>query len=105
MRLNLVLLMATAFLPFPTKLLAEAIHDTDAARAASIFYGATLFVISALISVLWRVIAREPELLRPEVSDTEVKEITAAATPNLAFYVAVIVLAIFAPKGQHSATS
>ncbi len=98
MRLNLVLLMATAFLPFPTKLLAEAIHDTDAERAASIFYGATLFVISALISILWRVIASEPELLRPQVSDMEVKAITAAATPNLAFYVAVIVLAIFAPK-------
>ena len=36
---NLVLLMAVAFLPFPTKLMAEAIHDTGAARAAAVFYG------------------------------------------------------------------
>ena len=88
MRLNLVLLMAVSFLPFPTKLLAEAIHDTDAARAASIFYGATLFVITALISVLWRVIANERGLLEPGVSDQEIKTITAAATPSLGFYVA-----------------
>ena len=44
MRINLGLLMAVAFLPFPTKLLAEAIHDRDAERAAVIFYGATLLV-------------------------------------------------------------
>ena len=98
MRINLVLLMAVSFLPFPTKLLAEAVHDTDAERAASIFYGATLFVISALISGLWRVIASERGLLRPEVSDQEVKAISASATPSLGFYVAVIVLAIFVPR-------
>ena len=41
MRINLALLMAVSFLPFPTKFLAEAINDTDAERAAVIFYGAT----------------------------------------------------------------
>ena len=35
MRLNLALLMAVSFLPFPTKLLAEAIRETDAERAAA----------------------------------------------------------------------
>jgi uncharacterized membrane protein len=98
MRINLLLLMAVAFLPFPTKLLAEAIHDVDAERAAAVFYGGTLFVISALISVLWRVIANDRGLLRPEVSDQDVKAITATATPSLAFYVAVILIAIFVPK-------
>jgi uncharacterized membrane protein len=29
MRVNLLLLMAIAFLPFPTKLVAEAIHDSS----------------------------------------------------------------------------
>ena len=72
MRLNLALLMAVSFLPFPTKLLAEAIHDTDAERAAVIFYGATLLVISLLISALWGAIARDRDLLRPEVSEQEI---------------------------------
>ena len=38
--------MAVSFLPFPTKLMAEAIHNSDAERAAVIFYGAKLLVIS-----------------------------------------------------------
>jgi uncharacterized membrane protein len=50
MRINLGPLMAVAFLPFPTRLLAEAIHDRDAERAAVIFYGAMLLVISLLFS-------------------------------------------------------
>lgn len=45
--------MAVSFLPFPTKLLAEAIHDTVAERAAVIFYGATLLSISLLLNALW----------------------------------------------------
>jgi uncharacterized membrane protein len=98
MRVNLVLLMAVSFLPFPTKLMAEAIHNTDAERAAVIFYGATLLVISALINVLWGVIGRHRELLEPEVTEQEVSATLRTATPNLAFYAVVIVLAIFAPE-------
>ena len=98
MRINLALLMAVAFLPFPTKLLAEAIHEPDAERAAVIFYGATLLATSLLLSALWGVIARDPELLKPEVSEQEINAILVAATPSLGFYVGVIVLAIFAPQ-------
>ena len=98
MRLNLALLMAVSFLPFPTKLMAEAIHETDAERAAVIFYGATLLVISLLLSALWGVIARDRDLLKPEVSEQEINAILVATTPSLGFYVGVIVLAIFAPR-------
>ena len=98
MRLNLALLMAVSFLPFPTKLLAEAIHDRDAERAAVTFYGATLLVISLLHSALWRAITREPDLLEPGVSEQEVTALLVKTTPNLGFYVGVIVLAIFAPR-------
>ena len=49
MQVNLVLLMAVAFLPFPTKLVAEAIRGASAERAAVIFYGAWLLVISGSI--------------------------------------------------------
>jgi uncharacterized membrane protein len=98
MRLNLALLMAVSFLPFPTKLLAEAIHDTDAERAAVIFYGATLLVISLLLSALWGVMTRDRVLVKPEVSEQEINAILLASTPNLGFYAGVIVLAIFAPR-------
>ena len=98
MLINLLLLMAVSFLPFPTKLLAEAIHNSDAERAAVIFYGASLLVISTLLSALWGSVARDRHLLREEVSEREFNSIAMATGPNLGFYVGVIVLAIFAPK-------
>ena len=52
MQLNLLVLMAVAFLPFPTRLVADAIRSSDAERAAVIFYGATLLVISVLLGAL-----------------------------------------------------
>jgi TMEM175 potassium channel family protein len=52
-RLNLLLLlMAIAFLPFPTKLVAEAINSSGEERTAVIFYGATLLVISLLMTAI-----------------------------------------------------
>ena len=78
--------------------MAEAIHETDAEHAAVIFYGGTLLVISLLVSALRGAITRERDLLKPEVSEQEINAILVATTPSLGFYVAVIVLAIFAPK-------
>ena len=98
MLINLLLLMAVSFLPFPTKLMAEAIHSSDAERAAVIFYGVSLLVISSLLSTLWGSVARDRQLLRPEVSEKEFNAIALAATPSMGFYVGVIVLAIFAPR-------
>ena len=98
MVVNLLLLMVVAFLPFPTKLMAETIHDEHAARAAVIFYGAALLVISLLIGALWGSAVLDRSVLRPEVDDDEIKAITRATTPHIGFYAAVIVLAIFVPR-------
>ena len=98
MLINLLLLMAVSFLPFPTKLLAEAIHNPDAERAAVIFYGGSLLVISCLISALWGSVARDRHLLRPEVSAEEFNAIALATTPSVGFYLGVIVLALLAPR-------
>jgi uncharacterized membrane protein len=98
MRLNLLLLMVVSFLPYPTKLVAEAFHDTDAERVAVLFYGATLLVISLLLTAVWGSVSREPHLLKPEVSQKEVGDILIATTPNIGFYFGVLLLAIFAPR-------
>jgi len=98
MQVNLLLLMAVAFLPFPTRLVAEAIRSADAERAAVIFYGLWLLVISVVIGALWGTVARDPELLEPEVTEAEVKAILLRTTPGLGFYAAVIALAIVAPQ-------
>ena len=98
MVINLLLLMAVAFLPFPTKLMAEAIHTEGAARAAAIFYGAALLVISLLLGALWGSAVLDRSVLRPEVDEDEIKAITRATTPHIGFYAAMIALAFFAPR-------
>ena len=97
-RINLLLLMAVAFLPFPTRLMAEAIRDSDAERAAVVFYGISLFVIFALMSALWGAILRDRQLLKPEVTDQEINAITLAATPHTGAFLGATVLAIIFPK-------
>jgi uncharacterized membrane protein len=98
MNINLLLLMAVAFLPFPTSLVAEAIRSSSAERAAVIFYGGSLLVISLLYSALWRVVASDRSLLKPEVTQKEVDAIARGTTPSLGFYLVVILLAFIAPK-------
>jgi hypothetical protein len=55
-------------------------------------------VISLLFSALWGVIRSERDLLKSEVSEQEINAILIRTTPNLGFYLGVIVLAIFAPR-------
>jgi uncharacterized membrane protein len=63
LRLNLFLLMAAAFLPFPTGVLAEAFHASeDAERAAVVFYGITALIIEVLLRVGIRHAASQPDL-------------------------------------------
>jgi uncharacterized membrane protein len=99
LRLNLVLLMLVSFLPFPTKLIAEAINETVAAeRAAIVFYGLVMLAISSVTGVLWRYLARHRDLLDPGVTDGEVAAIAKLTTPSVGFYIVVVVLVLLAPR-------
>ena len=50
LRLNLLLLMTAAFLPFPTSVLAQALHHGGTAeRTAVVFYGAAALVIEIVL--------------------------------------------------------
>jgi hypothetical protein len=63
-----------------------------------IFYGTSLLVVSVALAALWRSVVRDPKLLRPEVTEEEIRSITNRATPNIGLYVGATVLAIFAPN-------
>ena len=97
-RLNLLLLMLVALLPYPTKLMAEAINNSESERAAVIFYGLVLFVISALLSLIWRHVASNRDLIADGVSPEEVQQISRESTPNMAFYAVILLIAIVAPQ-------
>ncbi len=98
MQLNLLWLMMVSFLPFPTRLVAEAINEAEAERAAVVFYGLVLLAISAIGAALWRAAAHSPELLEDEVSPEAVARIARAAAPSLGFYTVVILVAILLPQ-------
>jgi uncharacterized membrane protein len=90
--------MAVSFLPFPTRLVAEAIRDDSAERPAAIFYGVCLLVIAFLFSALWGAVVLDRDLLKPEVSDEEVHAILLATSPSIGFYTVTIAVAIVAPQ-------
>lgn len=99
-RANLALLMAVAFLPFPTRLVAEALrlHGSGSERAASVFYGVSLLAVACLFSLLWRVVSRDRRLLKPQVGDAQIQAIGEATTPNIAIYGALILIAVLTPR-------
>jgi uncharacterized membrane protein len=69
LRLNLLLLMTAAFLPFPTGVPAEAIDAShDAERTAVVFYGATALVIELLLQTAVRYAASRPALVFDDAS-------------------------------------
>jgi uncharacterized membrane protein len=66
LRINLVLLMAAAFLPFPTAVLAESFHEGhEAERIAVVFYGASALVIELLLRAAVGYAGSRPELAEP----------------------------------------
>ena len=83
MRINLLLLLFVSFLPYPTRLMAEAIRDSNAERTAVIFYGLALTVVSFTMAALWAAALRDRELLKPEVDEAEIKAMTLASAPNV----------------------
>jgi uncharacterized membrane protein len=96
-RLNLLLLMAVAFMPFPTSLVAEAISRTSAERAAVLFYGATLFVVSLLFTAMGRYLVVNHQLLEAD-GRADVQGLVARLAPSLGFYAGILLFALLAPK-------
>jgi uncharacterized membrane protein len=95
---NLLLLLVVSFLPFPTKLVAEAIHSASAERIAVIFYGGTLLLISLVISALGRYVAGRSSLLADGVSKDDILAVTSRGEPSLVFYAVLLASAVFVPQ-------
>jgi uncharacterized membrane protein len=98
LRLNLLLLMVVSFLPFLTRLAADAITRTSAERPAVIFYGVTLLAISSVITVMVGYVGRRGDLVHEGVAREHVMAAAARTRPNLGFYAVVLVVAVVAPR-------
>jgi uncharacterized membrane protein len=96
LRLNLVLLFGVAFLPFPTTLVAEYVDSTGSERIAVTVYGILLILLLVVTWLLWAY-GVKAGLLKDEVSQAEVDELSKRLSPAMALYLGAIVLGLVFP--------
>jgi uncharacterized membrane protein len=94
---NLFLLMAIAFLPFPTALLASYIRSPDGGRAAAVIYCLTLFVTGLGYLGLWSHLRRHPEIRKPEVTDALIAQAMRRTWRGPAAYLVAACLSLLSP--------
>jgi uncharacterized membrane protein len=90
--INLFLLMAIAFVPFPTAIYAEHLHKPGA-KAAAVAYGLTFVVIAIFFQIFWQYARRR--LLRPDADRREVSGINRSYWPGVPLYVVATLVALW----------
>jgi len=91
-------LMSVAFIPFPTRLIAEYLSDDFSnARAATITYGITLTVTAAFFNALWLYASGSRRLLREDADETLVEGITKSFRPGVPIYLIATLVGIVSP--------
>jgi TMEM175 potassium channel family protein len=97
--LNVFLLMVVAFIPFPTRLVAEHIRD-EGATAAAVAYGVTLTATAVMFNLVWFYASGGGgRLLRPDHDPKAVKGITRSYRPAPYIYLVMTLVAFVAPVG------
>ncbi|HEY7539800.1 MAG TPA: TMEM175 family protein [Methylomirabilota bacterium] len=97
MFINMLLLLDVAFIPFPTKLVAEYLRH-DGEGPAVIAYAGTLLLMAILYTIWWRYARSGRRLIGPGVSEGELRAIDRGfAAPGLPLYTLVFVLAFLSP--------
>ncbi len=86
------LLMCIAFVPFPTRLLAEHIRDSSA-RDAALAYGFTMTATAVFFNAVWFYAARGGRLLREDADPRVVAGITRTYLPGAWIYLASTLVA------------
>ena len=95
--LNVFLLMVIAFIPFPTRLIAEHIRD-DGATAAAVSYGITLTATAVMFNLVWFYASGGGgRLLRPDHDPKAVKGITRSYRPAPYIYLVMTLVAFVVP--------
>ena len=97
LRINLLLLLVVGFLPFPTRLVSDALHDVEGERVFVTMYGLTLLAIR-LLQLALDAYARRAGLYAQR-GETEEDTIERRETlPAIIAYVAAIVLGLALPR-------
>jgi uncharacterized membrane protein len=96
LRLNLLALLAVTFLPFPTRLIAEALHNTSGERVFVTMFGLTLLAIRLLGAAL-DAYARREHLYAAHQADEELHRERRNLLPVVIGYVIAILIGLVLP--------
>jgi TMEM175 potassium channel family protein len=91
MLINIFLLMLIAFLPFPTRVVAEFARSDDDRRAAALLYGTTMTITAIFFFLLWHYGSRR--VLRADADPRVVSGITRSYIPGMPLYATATLIA------------
>ena len=94
--INHLLLLTVAFLPLPTKLVAEYLRRPGE-RSAVLAYAATFTIMAAMHQVWWQYVRRGRRLIAEHVSDAALRGVDLAYAPGVAMYGMTLIVAFFSP--------
>jgi uncharacterized membrane protein len=96
--LNLLVLFAAAFLPFPTSLVGDYLSGGgEDARIAMVLYSGTWVAVTAAAAIMCRHIARTPDLLAADVDSTGVRRLYRNLAGAAAAYLVFTLVALASP--------
>jgi uncharacterized membrane protein len=98
--LTVAFLMVIAFIPFPTRLVAQYISEVDNgnARAATVAYGITLTLTAVMFNAIWFYAAHRGRLLREDADPRTVRGISRTFVLGPWLYLAITIVAAIRPK-------
>jgi uncharacterized membrane protein len=97
--LNVGLLACIAFVPFPTRILAEFVR-TDDGRPAALLYGITMTATAIFFISVWLYASRRGRLLHPNADPRMVSGITRSYLPGAPTYALATLVAFVSPKAS-----
>ena len=94
--INILLLLTIAFLPFPTKLVAQNLKG-DGEQAAALAYAATFVLMAAVHLIWWGYARKDRRLIADGTSESALRAVDRAYLPGVLMYGTVFVVAFFSP--------
>jgi uncharacterized membrane protein len=99
---NIGLLLCIAFVPFPTRLVAEHVRGTGL-REAALTYGFTMVATAIMFNITWFYASTGRRLLRRDADSAIVSGITRTYLPGPWIYLAATLLAFASPTASVAA--
>ena len=93
---SIAFLGCVAFIPFPTRLVAEHFRD-DGVRAAALTYGLTMTVAAVAASFFWFYAARERRLIAKTADHRTVDALSRSLMPGVPINAAATLVAVWSP--------